>query len=555
MKADLHVHTDISDGSESFKEIIIKAKDNGITHVGITNHDTVRCLKEAIEYGKMTGVKVIPGIEISACDSVKNKKVHILGYNFNLEGENIKKLCDAVLIRRQANSIRQINNLIRYGYDIDLERIFKNAKVSGIVYKQHIMTGLTDRNYSHPSFRELYEKLFKNRGICDMDIEYADVYEAVRAVKSDGGIAVLAHPGQLDSYYLIESLVDAGLDGIELYHEDHDEEDVERVLYYGRKHGLILTGGSDYHGCYGTEIKVGDINSPENYLHHFDKNIKPQSGTLKTTAESCDYEDILEFAEDIIRAAGKSLRECVDKECALEFKNGDFRDIVTKYDVETEEFLKAKLSEKFPAHNFITEESSCNAGCLEGFTWIIDPIDGTVNFVSIGKEFAISAALYKDNKPVLGIVYDVMKDEMYTAVCGCGAFLNKKALGKVNANCTLKDSLIDTSLNSINIFSEKYGINAYKLIKDIRGHRSYGCASLAIVKIALGELQGIVSAKLSLWDYAAAIIILNEVGGCYSYFNYEGEDDYPLSPVTFIAAASQCVLDGLNSKLMFYRNN
>jgi predicted metal-dependent phosphoesterase TrpH len=97
--------------------------------------------------------------------------------------------------------------------------------------------------------------------MCSRDIEYVDVFKAVEAIKLDKGLAVLAHPGQLDSYYLIDKLVKAGLDGIEMNHEDHSIEDIDKIKnYYGKKYGLLLTGGSDYHGIYGeTEIEVGDL--------------------------------------------------------------------------------------------------------------------------------------------------------------------------------------------------------------------------------------------------------------------------------------------------------
>lgn len=251
MKGDLHVHTDISDSSLGFRETIRMAKENGITHLGITNHDTVRGLPEAIMIGKQAGVQIIPGIEISAFDARSERKVHLLGFGFELGGKHLIELCDPLLKRRNDNSVWQIDRLVENGYSLNLQNILDKAKSSKVIYKQHIMEELTECGYTESVYKVLYRKLFKNGGICDRDIEYVDVFAALKAIKADNGIAVLAHPGQQDSYDLIDELVHEGMDGIELYHPDHRPEDHERILTYGKKYGLLLTGGSDFHGDYG----------------------------------------------------------------------------------------------------------------------------------------------------------------------------------------------------------------------------------------------------------------------------------------------------------------
>ncbi|OOM78628.1 PHP domain-containing protein [Clostridium sp. BL-8] len=271
MRADFHVHTDISDGSLGLRETIQVAKENEVTHMAITNHDTVKGLKEAIKEGDRKGIIIIPGIEISAYDFVNKKKVHILGYNFELEGKNIRKLCDPILERRNENSIRQIDILKINGYKINTQNILRKSVNSEVIYKQHIMAELIEKGYTDEIYSDLYKKLFKKGGICSGDIEYVDVFEAVKAIKADNGIAVLAHPGQLDSYGIIDELVAQGLDGIELNHMDHTEEDVTKIKEYSDKYGLILTGGSDFHGEYGSSIKIGEITAPNEYISIFYK--------------------------------------------------------------------------------------------------------------------------------------------------------------------------------------------------------------------------------------------------------------------------------------------
>lgn len=269
MKADLHVHTDISDGYYDFKETINLAKLAGVTHLAITNHDTIRGLEGAIALGEKQGITIIPGIEISAFDLQSGKKVHLLGYYFDLHGLNIKKLCDPILERRKINSFWQLESLIIAGFKINLENMHLRSKNSGVIYKQHIMAELVQENFMDDRYKSLYKELFKGKGICAKDIEYVDMIDAVKAIKADNGLAVLAHPGQSDSYDFIEDLVKAGLDGIELNHEDHKVEDHLKIREYSNKYNLILTGGSDFHGPYGTSINIGDVECPSEYHYVF----------------------------------------------------------------------------------------------------------------------------------------------------------------------------------------------------------------------------------------------------------------------------------------------
>ena len=267
MKGDLHVHTNISDGSYSIEEILSMAKKNELTHVGITNHDTVKGLKDAVKLGQEQNINIIPGIEISAYDFKNNRKVHILGYNFDLNGKNITKLCEPTLKARDENSRWQIEKLIQNGFDIDIKSVEEKSMNSTAIYKQHIMQVLVDKDYTSEIYSELYKRVFKNNGICARDIKYVDAVDAVKAIKADGGVAVLAHPGQLDSYEMIPDLVKNGLNGIELNHHDHTAEDVKKVTEYGKKYNLFFTGGTDFHGKYGNiPIKLGDIICPEETL-------------------------------------------------------------------------------------------------------------------------------------------------------------------------------------------------------------------------------------------------------------------------------------------------
>ncbi|TMN22638.1 PHP domain-containing protein [Lentibacillus cibarius] len=262
MKADLHVHSHFSDGSDSVKTVMKKASENGVTQISFVDHDTVSGMPEMTRLGNTFGITVIPGIEISAFDFKRNRKVHVLGYDYRPKATNIKSICNKILYRRQAHSLDQIEKLKAVGYELDIDAIVEAAKPSTTIYKQHIMKQLTDAPYTSPAYKQLYQQLFKGNGVAAGDITYIDAFEAVQAITADGGIPVVAHPGQLDSYAIIPELVEAGLVGIERNHPDHGPDDYKRVEDLANAYNLIMTGGTDYHGTFGEAIEVGDITSP-----------------------------------------------------------------------------------------------------------------------------------------------------------------------------------------------------------------------------------------------------------------------------------------------------
>ncbi|WYP28582.1 PHP domain-containing protein [Alkalihalobacillus sp. FSL W8-0930] len=257
MKADLHVHSHYSDGSDSVEEVLNQAQQQGVTHLSFVDHDTVAGVWEAIERGRRVGIEVISGIEISAYDFKRNRKVHVLGYAFSVAASAIQALCQPLLDRRHAHSLWQMERIAEAGYSVEHKQVARLALPSETIYKQHIMAHLTDAPFSSPSYQTLYRSLFKGDGPAAGDIIYADAFDAVRAIKEDGGLAVVAHPGQLDSYDLIPELVEIGLDGVERNHPDHSSTDHAEIDELARDYDLLLTGGSDYHGSFGTPVTIG----------------------------------------------------------------------------------------------------------------------------------------------------------------------------------------------------------------------------------------------------------------------------------------------------------
>jgi fructose-1,6-bisphosphatase/inositol monophosphatase family enzyme/predicted metal-dependent phosphoesterase TrpH len=529
---DLHVHTSRSDGSYSPKEAVLLAKERGLDYIGIVDHDTTEGLEEAIGLGLRLGVAVVRGIEISAYDFKRGRKAHLLGYNFDPKAEHLRSLCDPLLAARDRRTREQVATLAAAGYPISIEEVEAAAKGAATLYKQHAMSVLVRKGSADSLYGAEYRKLFGPGGICAGDIRYADAFDALRAIHEDGGVAVLAHPGQLDSWELLDELLLANLDGVELYHESHALADHEKVLARVRSWpGLILTGGSDDHGSFGSVNAMGDIRAP--------------FGALEALgiAPALPYG----FVADIVRRAGALLRSALAESIEIEEKGGDRRDLVTRYDSLVQEYLISGISARLPNHSFVAEETGAPPDepapeSPDRLTWIIDPIDGTTNFACTGKDFAISVALYEGERPLLGLVYDVMADEMYSGAPGLGAYMDGSRLGRAGHAASLGDAVVDMSMDSCRLLKEDWDAEPEALALAGRGHRALGCASLNICRIARGSLDVYLSCKLAAWDYAAADIILAEAGGASTVRLLSGQGGGPRERRFYAAAGRPEVL-------------
>ncbi len=283
---DLHVHTKISDNSLTVFEVILLAREKGIEYLAITDHDTTKGLKDAADIGRELGVHIIPGIEISAYDYKNQKRAHILGLYIKPGHNALERLCQPMVAARHQASREMVDRIIKAGYAISWAEVEKFAEGGTGVYKQHIMHALVDRGYCDSIYGPLYKTLFKRdgntgvQGIAMIPLEYIDALDAIKAVRNAGGIAVIAHPGQLDNFDAIGEWAEAGLEGIEAYHQSHTEEEVERSLELAAKYDLTVTGGSDFHGRYGeTVVEPGCKELSEACIRELEGRILKRRGT------------------------------------------------------------------------------------------------------------------------------------------------------------------------------------------------------------------------------------------------------------------------------------
>ena len=224
--------------------------------------------------------------------------------------------------------------------------------------------------------------------------------------------------------------------------------------------------------------------------------------------------DQYQAAIALVRSTSKALLErLASVPLNVRRKENNHQNLVTDLDVWVQSQLKAGLAEIAPEAAFFAEEKENQT--IHGRSWIVDPIDGTTNFISTRRDFAICVALYDSTSPLFGIVYDVARDLCYHAMAGGPAFAGDRALPQ-RQPIALEDALFDASLPTMNALSRRAEKPLYPLSRVVRGHRALGSASLAMCHIAESTLDAYISNKLYPWDYAAAGVILQATGGVYS---------------------------------------
>lgn len=223
--------------------------------------------------------------------------------------------------------------------------------------------------------------------------------------------------------------------------------------------------------------------------------------------------EIYEQAKQWILEAGQKIRKKMNEPLEIETKSGR-NDLVTKLDKEIEQFFASCIQEKYPDHRMIGEEGyGDHVSDLKGTIWIIDPIDGTMNFVHQQRNFAISVAVYQDGIGKIGCIYDVIANNFYYAIAGEGAYKNDVRLPLLNKDRTLEGTML--ACNHFWLCTNKLVTYASmeKLVRAVRGVRTYGSATLEFAYVAEGILDAYMSMRLAPWDIAAGMILVNEVGG------------------------------------------
>lgn len=254
---------------------------------------------------------------------------------------------------------------------------------------------------------------------------------------------------------------------------------------------------------------------------------------------------ILDQLRPVILNAGQFIRDEAMSFSADKIEHKGFNDLVSYVDKQAELLLVEGCGKILPSAGFITEEGT-NTEKSDEYNWIIDPLDGTTNFTHGLPIFSISVALMQNEKIVLGVVYEINRDEFFHAIEGMGAFCNGDPIN-VSENRQLKDSLLATGFPYANFA----GMDAYlsilnSLMQCTHGLRRMGSAAVDLAYVACGRFEGFFEYNLNSYDVAAGALIVKEAGGAVSDFS--GGNDYIFGREIVAANAVHSELLGIIKK-------
>jgi len=231
---------------------------------------------------------------------------------------------------------------------------------------------------------------------------------------------------------------------------------------------------------------------------------------------------MLNIAVRAARSAGEIILRSADKASHLAVNSKGKNDFATEIDRLAEKEIISIIKAAYPEHSILAEESGEHAG--NDFVWVIDPLDGTTNFIHGFPQYAVSIALKYKNRLEIGVVYDPLRDELFTAKRGGGAMLNNRRL-RVTGLSSMKGALIGTGLP----FKVPQHLDAYlamfrAITLDSAGIRRAGSAALDLAYLAAGRLDAFWEIELKEWDMAAGILLVKEAGGVATDFSFN--DNY-----------------------------
>jgi 3',5'-nucleoside bisphosphate phosphatase len=252
---DLHSHTNQSDGTLSPGELVAEAVKNGVDVLSITDHDTFAGHDAASGAAREAGVDLLCGIELST--KLHGHSVHLLGYFPRAGGPDGMRewVADMQAARRERN-VRLAARLRELGVQITLEEA--EARGRGMTGRPHFAQIMLEKGYVS-NFRQAFDDYLDESAKAYVYRREPQFAEAVERIHATGGVSSLAHPVRVngDVPKLLPELCDAGLNAIEAYHSDHGPRETRLYLELARKYGLLVTGGSDFHGDIKPEIRLG----------------------------------------------------------------------------------------------------------------------------------------------------------------------------------------------------------------------------------------------------------------------------------------------------------
>ena len=253
---DLHIHTTASDGSLTPTQVVQLARKKGFSLIAVTDHDTMGGVAEALEAGKKYNVDVVPGVEISSGVTLE---VHMLGYGMSPDHPVMKAMMEDMRAARVERMERIIENLQKMGVPITVEEV--EAVAGGAIGRPHIAQVLIAHGLV-PDVRTAFREYIGVGAQAYVERRKMTSEQVVANIRDAGGVPVLAHGGllrisEVELNQWIDSMAKKGLMGLECYHNAHTPQ-MERLLRAAaERNGLLVTGGSDFHGASRPDVEMG----------------------------------------------------------------------------------------------------------------------------------------------------------------------------------------------------------------------------------------------------------------------------------------------------------
>jgi 3',5'-nucleoside bisphosphate phosphatase len=261
---DLHSHTNESDGTLSPQQLVAEARRAGVRILGITDHDTFRGYDMALEAAAEAGVELVCGIELST--KLQGRSVHLLGYFFHQSRmEEFRQWVRLQQDSRRDRNVRLAARLREFGFDITIEEAESRGR--GMTGRPHFAQLLVEKGYVG-NFRQAFDDYLDESAQAYVYRSEPSLEEGVGRIRAAGGIASLAHPVRVhaDVPSILSELRGWGMNAIEAYHSDHTPEDTRLYLDLASRNGLLVTGGSDFHGAIKPGVGLGCVAMPDDLV-------------------------------------------------------------------------------------------------------------------------------------------------------------------------------------------------------------------------------------------------------------------------------------------------
>ncbi|MFZ3102729.1 MAG: PHP domain-containing protein [Desulfitobacteriaceae bacterium] len=258
-EADLHCHTTASDGLLTPRELVSLASQKGLKAIAITDHDTILGWKEAENAGCEFGIDILRGVELNT--DWAGKEVHILGYELDRESKLFQEHLAELQLSRYKRMQEILERLRQLGIKLSSEDVLEFA-LGESVGRPHVAQALVKYGYVTDN-QEAFVRYLAPGAEAYVPRFKLSTTDGIRFIRESKGVAVLAHPGvQGLEESIIASLVDYGLQGVEIVHSDHTSDDVRRYYQIAKQYNLIMTGGSDFHGDNKPSVILGNWGVP-----------------------------------------------------------------------------------------------------------------------------------------------------------------------------------------------------------------------------------------------------------------------------------------------------